>query len=251
MNAQTSDLVRVQAQPMDVSTRQPTPAEILSAAVANGITPDTAAVVERITALMERQEDRAAEREFNADFAAMQAEMPEVVASSQVVINGKLAFRYAKIEDISRQAKPYMVRHGFSISFTTENPTPDRVTATCTLAHRGGHSRQSKCTVRVSSSPMGDADLKAATKAQREALVDALGIMTRPGDPEDAAIIGNGQTITPKQAMELEARADACGMSKPALLDFAGKVKTFAEIPAAKMEGVDWMIARKERQAAK
>jgi hypothetical protein len=243
----SGELARVDAMPVAVPARQPTIAEMLSVAVQREITPETAGVVERLAALMERQEDREAKRQFAADFAQMQAQMPEVVASKIVPLkSGGVKFRYAPTEDIMRQAKPFLTRFGFSISLTTTRPALDRVTGVCTLIHRGGHERTSECTVRIGAgdSP-SDADIGSATKAQREALCDALGIMRRPGNEEDAAIVGNGKSITEEQAMDLETRVTSAGADVQKFLAFAG-AESFSSIPAANLDRVLDQLRRKE-----
>ena len=247
----SEELQIVQQGPVAVAQRQPTPLDILAGVVSSGnITTETASVAKSIMDMIEHQEDRAAEREFNAAFCQLQAEMPEVIAC-KIVPKGA-GYKYAPTEDIMRAAKPLLTKYGFAVTLTTESPAPDKVTGVAILMHKGGHSRTAKIIGRLGAADDSmKGDIGTATRMQREALCDVLGIMRRPGNPEDATIIGNGKTITSEQAMNLEARADACGMSKAALLDFAGKVKTFDDIPAAKLEGVEWMIDRKERAHSK
>ena len=65
--------------------------DILRAAVAGGVTTENVAVVERMAALVERQQDREAERAYIFALSKLQSECQNVIATKDV--DGK--FRYA------------------------------------------------------------------------------------------------------------------------------------------------------------
>src|SRR3712207_7815315 len=55
---------------------------------------------------------------FRSAFSALQAEIPSVVASKVVNNNnGTPRYKFAPYEDIMRQVKPLLARHGFAVSF--------------------------------------------------------------------------------------------------------------------------------------
>jgi hypothetical protein len=251
--------------------RQPTSAEILSAVVQRGITPDSAAVVREIVLLMREEAKEKARIDFAADFVALQRELPQVIAESFVCkakgsnykhVKGTApqapGFFYAKSEEIHEQIKPCLDRHNFAITMTTEIPMngavpdPDRITGVATLIHASGHERTARTTVRKRpSDSASDSDVGTATVATREAMCDVLGVMRRPWNSEDARVQGDQtQMITPEQAMDLEQRAKDCGANLAAILAM-GHAATFDSIPAVCFDAIDANLRIREKMAAR
>jgi hypothetical protein len=95
--------------------------------------------IERLKAVIEMEEasqDRAAEKAFNAAFAAMQPELPAVTKSGE---NLHLKSSYSKLEDIQAAVRPILQKHGFSYRWSNET-IDGQIHVTCHLAHEGGHS---------------------------------------------------------------------------------------------------------------
>jgi hypothetical protein len=199
-------------------------------------------------ALKERQDDKNAEKEFVAAFAALQREIPHIKATYAVpTASGGVKFRGAHLIDIMRQVEPLLADHGFSIMFESASSAGDAesrtVSQTCVLMHVGGHSKKSTSCVRVggrfdSSAQM---DAGAYTTAKRLAVCDLLNIHV---DRSDVAILGD--FISPDQVAQLKARFEAVGGDKAKFLALA-QAESFETIRQAKYGVLDKMLATKEK----
>ena len=230
---------------MEVARTQPTPMDLLQAAMAGGITPENIAVVERMAALAERFEERNAEKEFNRAFAALQADMPVIVASTPIQNRGK----YEKYEDLMRVVGPLAAKHGFSLSFSNDFKD-GRIVETCTLRHAGGHSASNSFAVRGRKADNDtQSDCMAATTAKRNALCNALNIVIRQDclTEENDPRMESDRCITEEQAEELERRCALANVNREAFMAFAG-AKTYREIRADRYDDIDQMLAKKERR---
>lgn len=242
-NAKTTALATREAQPLDVTRREPSVADMLQAVVERGITNENLQALEKLTDLYERMEEKKAERGFAAAFNALQAEMPVIVASSVIPNRGK----YERFEDVMRQIGPLLNKHGFTVSFTMDFKE-NRVLETCHLTHVGGHTRTNTFAVRVSGKADSEtqADCKAATTAKRNALLNALNIVIRQdclNEEHDASM--EGGNITQAQAEELERRVALTNSNREAFLKVAGAT-SYATIPEGKYAVLDGMLRRKE-----
>lgn len=96
--------------------------------------------LDRLMAMRERMEQRAAEREFDAAMAEAQAEMRPVAHDAA---NPQTRSRYASYAALDKALRPIYTHHGFSLSFNTGEGTEigSSVIVVCRVAHRGGHSR--------------------------------------------------------------------------------------------------------------
>lgn len=96
--------------------------------------------LERLMGMYTEAQARSAREQFFAAFARMQAELPAVERKGK----GHNNIRYAKNDDIQEAVRPVLERHGFSLSFRTEFPTPKSVKITAVLAHAGGHDERTE-----------------------------------------------------------------------------------------------------------
>lgn len=86
-----------------------------------------------------RMMDRQAEIDFSNALAKVQAKMPRIKKSGQIVIKGQVMSSYAKYEDIDAVIRPILLEHGFSLRFNSKS-TGDKIIVYGTLSHEGGHS---------------------------------------------------------------------------------------------------------------
>jgi ERF superfamily len=226
-----------------VPTPQPSVALMLQTICERGITAENTEAMTQLMKLHERLEDRQAERDFNAAFAALQSETPDIVATSVIPNRGK----YERFEDVMHVMRPLLSKHGFSVSFSQE--TGERITVTCHLRHKSGHSQQTKFGVRLGGKADSEtqADCKASTTAKRNSLLQALNIVIRQDcmqDEDDATIVGD--VISADQAEALRARVAATGSNEKAFLSFAG-ASTYAQISQSRYQSLDELLARKEK----
>src|SRR5690606_35801072 len=111
--------------------------------------------------LQERWEDREAERQFNAALAKFQEECPRIARNKK----GARDIRYAPLDYIMATIQPVLSKHGLSVRFSTSWENMGYLTATCTVSHVAGHSKDSQITIPVddkmvanSSQKMGSAN---------------------------------------------------------------------------------------------
>lgn len=115
---------------------EPTPMVLLQMAMDKGLDADK---LEKLMQLHERSQDRQAEREFAEAMNACQAEMPAIARDAH---NPQTNSKYAKLEAVDRQIKPVYIKHGFTLTFGTDNsPIAEHIRVTCICQHVGGHKR--------------------------------------------------------------------------------------------------------------
>lgn len=229
--------------------KEPSVAQILSAAVSGGVTSENVEVVERMMALMERNEARMAEKDFAGALADLQAETCRVAATRAVdqKADGSCRYRFAPYEEIMAAVQPMLTKHGFSISFDTEVGEA-RLVSICNLTHRSGHSRKNSFAVKYTTPPGSSAaqgDMSTKSYAKRGALCDALNIVIDHDD--DGRNVGDTTPITASQAADLRAKVEEVGADKPRFLAFAG-AKTFEEIQADKLDELWDSLEKKARR---
>ena len=204
----------VLAQPIDMQA-------LMLAGLSGGATVET---MERLAALCEHLQDRAAAQEFADALARFQAACPPISRTSTAKIASKsgvsYSYTYAELDEIARTIGPHL--HPLGLSYTWDcGINGGIVNTTCTLRHVNGHqitaSFASPIDDRASmSGPQRTAS--ALTYAKRQALVQVLGITTAEPD-QDAA---DPATITEDQVGNLAALIDEVGADEPKFLRWLG-----------------------------
>lgn len=106
--------------------------------------------MERMFALYERAAARSAKSAFIDALMKAKGELPRVIRTGSASYDDKKtgekkeAFRYAKWEEVCVQIEPVLARHGLVLTFSSEQPTADRVNVTGILSHRDGHSERAQ-----------------------------------------------------------------------------------------------------------
>lgn len=229
----------------------PSTGSLIAAVIQSGISKENVDVVERLVALKEREDARQAERDFAKDFTALQIETPKITASKAVPDkHGNLKYKFAPYEDIMREVRPLLAKHGFAITYG-QDVAEGRVIVTCTLMHRSGHSQTNKFACRIGSGPPGSSEAQgdgaATTYAKRFALCAALGITIE--SDTDGKNEGDGAAITPEQAADLRLR---CEEATPPI-DMVRFLKvfnvtSFDDIPAADYGRADDLLRRRAKK---
>lgn len=94
--------------------------------------------MDRLMQIYQNVQTKQAESAFALAFRNVQAEMPKVGRNKE---NTQTRSFYADLEKVTTAVTPVYTRHGFSLSFGTENsPIERHVRIVCTLLHSGGHS---------------------------------------------------------------------------------------------------------------
>ncbi len=95
--------------------------------------------MERLLEMAEKVRARKAEAEYDQAMNDAQTEMGPVRQDSS---NPQTRSRYASYTAMDKALRPIYTGHGFSLSFGTRTTGPDRVTVTCRVSHRGGHTER-------------------------------------------------------------------------------------------------------------
>lgn len=227
---------------------EPTTGDLLRAVIDKGVTAESVGVVERLVALKERQEEREAERHFAEAFAALQAELPTIETTKPVPDkHGNIKYHFAPFEEIMRVVRPYLLKRGFSVTFSADFKE-GRIFQTCTLMHIKGHSRSNVFMARIGGGPPGaseaQADGAASTYAKRFALCNALNLVT--GEPDTDARI-EGEPISFDKALFLREQVKETGSDEAAFLRFAG-ANTYEEIGEARYDTLVRALEAKKRK---
>jgi hypothetical protein len=220
-----------------------TPLSLLSSALDRGVDEH---VLSQLIGLHERSRAEDARRAFEATLAAAKAELP-VIAKTQIASIGAKHYRHEDLAEIARAVGPVLARHGLAYRFRS-NSDGERVTITCVISHRDGHSEENSLSAGADHSGEKNAIQaigSTLTYLQRMTLKAALGLAA--ADDDDGKAAGVAETITRQQARELLALIDEVGSEHEALLRFF-KIKAFAELPARRFRQALVMLnARKGR----
>lgn len=224
-------------------------------------------MLERLVGLVERAEDRDAERAINAALAEFKRTCPPIPKDGKVdyadTQGRQVKFRHSKLPTICGIVDPWLTRVG--LSYTWDALEPDgsglgRVTV-CTLQHEQGAKR----TARFDAPPSGlptSADVQkvgaALTYGQRYSLILVLGLHVV--DDVEAALGREPAepyvTVTDEQLATLEEWIESTGADRSLFLgyltaQYTGMVE-LADLPAAGYgDAVDKLKLAAQQKAAK
>lgn len=203
----------------------PSPGRMLQLLIEKGNPEANIGVLERLIALKERADAREAEREFNRAFAELQKELVGFQATAAVPnSDGTTRYFFLPYEALMEKLNPMLARHGFALSFDTENDG-DKVTQKCTVIHASGHSRTNRFSARISPPPKSSnaqADGATSTFAKRYAVCNMFNIVAEQPDM-DARVVG--EPISADKVQYLEEQLTETRSNRTAFLKFAGVEK--------------------------
>lgn len=226
------EVMRPESGPVSVNVDNPisTVTGMLQQVLQQGVTEQNVAALDKLVGLFERMQDKRAEQLFNESFVALQREMPKVQANRPVMNSemkgGGLRYKFAPYEDIMKQVQPFLMKHGFTVSYSQRYDGP-RIIVKCILRHTSGHHAENECAVRIGKGPPGSSETQgdgaASTYAKRFALCDALNIVigkdTDGGQGDDASV--DGANITKEQAEDFRRRVKAAKLDEFVFLNAA------------------------------
>ncbi len=234
---------------LTVQQAAPTPAALIALALEKGMTPEH---LERLFNMQERHERNAAGLRFGDAMAAFQRDCP-------AVFKGRAGARgnYASYEDVMLVAKPWLSKHGISISFEVDTGSEGRMQIGVRI-QVGAHAEDRTFPFLV------PADLKAndsqrfgaaLTYAKRHALCSALNIVvTDQREDNDADEVD--EFITPAQIKNLEDLMDESGANVVKFFAWASTahgsdVATLEEMPRRLYSQAETLLRSKIAQRKK
>ena len=192
--------------------------------------------LEKLMELQERAIARDAKAQFVSAMAAAQAEMKAVATDSD---NPQTRSRYASYEALDRALRPIYSKHGFALSYDTDDsPKAEHVRVLCEVMHIGGHSKTYHADMPADGKGAKGGDVMTKTHAvgstmsygQRYLLKGIFNV--RVGEEDDD---GNGATslpaITVQQCCLLDDLITEVGADKAKFLRYL-KIRVLEELPA-------------------
>lgn len=228
----------------------PTTGDLLSAVIAQAVTPESVAVVKELVAM--RREEVALENKaaFNRAFFELKKEIARMdfyADKEATTQSGAKAYSYCSEQEISGKLEPVLFKHGFAMLFG-QKKDGGIVTAEITLIHESGHEEKREYSVRVgTSNKMKDdtaVDAGSTTSAWRHLVIKMFGLKSRIREEGDVRNVGS--KISPDKAAELRDRCEACGLRVEKVLAMC-QAESFESIGEAALPLLENMIRAKEK----
>ena len=185
--AQDQKQITEHAQPMHQKQGSIMPMQLMQMAIENN---GAVEQLEKLMELQERWEAKQAKESYFVALASFQSEMPVIEKKKEVYYQSKkpgvppTAYKYAPLDDIMMQIRPFLERHGLSVRWE-QSQEGNSICVTCIVTHVGGHSE------RVWLSGVADqsgnknniqATASTVTYLRRYTVTGALGIATADED---------------------------------------------------------------------
>jgi len=178
--------------------------------------------MERLLAMKERQDARAAEQAFAEAMTKAQAEMRPVAADAN---NPQTRSRYASYMALDRAMRPIYTKHGFALSFNTDiAPTEGTLIVGCSVMHSAGYTRHYSVPMPADGKGAKGGDVMTKTHAVGAAMTYGQRYLLKMifnvavGEDNDGNAPRQVETITQKQADEIRDAIEAAGKSRDQFL---------------------------------
>jgi hypothetical protein len=195
--------------------------------------------LERLLGMYERITARSAEKAYHAAMSEAQAEMRPVAADAN---NPQTRSKYASFVALDRALRPVYTKHGFSLSYDTDDGAPpDCVRMVCKVSHRDGHAERPRIDMPADGKGAKGGDVMTKTHATGAAMTYGQRYLLKMifniavGDDDD----GNWtppsiNSISTDQLNELLGLADDAEVDKQHFCGWLGDgIDSFAAIPAS------------------
>ena len=225
------------------------PMEMLATALEGGAEPS---IVEKMMDMAERWNAMQARQAFDAAMADAKARLPIIRKNRRVNFESKRTntrtdYTHEDLAEIVKTIDPVLTEYGLSYRWRTTQEGA-RVTVTCIVAHRDGHSEENS----LSASPDDSGNKNSIqqvgstiTYLQRYTLKAALGLAASEDD--DAQAAGGVDRINADQYRELVNLIDKAGADEGAVRSYAN-VEAFEDLTVS---GWSRVIALLEQKVAK
>lgn len=211
------------------------PMQLLSIAVQQGADIDK---LEKLMALQERWEANNARKAFDEAMTAAKAEIKPIAKKREVDFTtqkGRTNYMYEDLALIADEIDPVLSRHGLSYRYRSGQEA-NKVSVTCIIAHRGGHSELT--TLSATNDDSGNKNSIQAigstvTYLQRYTLKMALGLAAT----KDTDGVEPVESISEKQLGELRDLLAALERREDSYVKYL-KLKSLESLPAKNFESV-------------
>ena len=223
-----------------------TPMQMLQIAVERGA---DMAQLEKLMELQERWQANQARKAFDEAIAAAKAKIKPIAKKREVdftTAKGRTNYHYEDLALIASEVDPILSEFGLSYRYRSKQDG-NKVSVTCVIAHREGHSEETTLTALNDESGNKNsiqAIGSAVTYLQRYTLKLALGLAAAKDDDAQKAGV---EFITEKQAADLQAKAEEVGANIPNFLRYL-KVSSFDQLPVSKYAAALRALEQKAQQ---
>jgi hypothetical protein len=200
-----------------------------------------------IVDLIREEKAGQAKADFNAAFAAMQAELPTAPKGGR----GHNNKAYARYEDIDKVAKPVLGKHGLSINHTIHQDD-NKVKIRAVLRHMGGHEESAEIILPLDTSGnKNPVQAYGSTTAygKRYTYAALIGISAEETD-DDAKAAGAGDVIASEQVTELRKLLTETDTDEASFCEIGG-VESLEQISTANFPKAVQLLKQKKAAMAK
>lgn len=205
---------------------------------------------ERLMAMKERADKHMALRAFNEAVAAAKGAIGPIVKNRVVDFTsqkGRTNYKHEDFAAVAAAVDSVLAQNGLSYRFRSTQ-TAGKLTVTCILSHRLGHSEET--TLETGEDHSGNKNStqaigSAATYLQRYTLKLALGLASSHDD--DGQKAGTGM-ITTEQVIEIDALIKSAGADKVKVLEHFS-IETLEDLSARQAGQVKTSLLTRIRQA--
>ncbi len=202
-------------------------------------------VVERMVALLERQEAKQSQTAYMDAMAECQREIPQIQKDGRIMVKGMERSRYALHEDIDTAIRPIYSKHGFAVSYDTA-PKENKIEVSMKVSHRAGHSETTTIALPVDASDFRSSVQSVGstiTYAKRQLLAMKFNIVSRGLDDDGQ---GGDRKITDDQAKDLQALMDEVKQDVPKFLKYF-QIAKVSDLPEKEFRGAVQDLERKRK----
>ncbi|HEU4603292.1 MAG TPA: ERF family protein, partial [Steroidobacteraceae bacterium] len=206
---------------------------------------------EKLMELQERWQANQARKAFDEAIAAAKAKIKPIVKNREVdftTAKGRTNYQYEDLAMIASEVDPILSEVGLSYRYRARQDG-NKVSVTCVIAHREGHSEETTLTALNDESGNKNsiqAIGSAVTYLQRYTLKLALGLAATKDD--DGNSIGGPEKITEQQAADLKKLAEEVGANLDQFKRYL-RVQELTDLPASKY--ADAVAALNKKRQAK
>lgn len=197
----------------EIMLAQPTIPELIRTAIIHKVDVDS---LRQLVAMANEDRDRRARLAYNSAMAEFKREFPGIHKGREALNGGKVMYRYADLENITRVVDPILLKNGLSYKWSAKY-LDDKVITTCTCRHVDGFEDSSDFLCKIEGTSIMNSAQKsgsASTYGQRYSLLAVLGISTdRDDDARNADALPKPEAdptapVTPtREQRAAEARA--------------------------------------------
>jgi hypothetical protein len=192
--------------------------------------------MERLMGMHERMVSKQAEMQFNKAMSKAQTDMRRVVADAR---NPQTHSTYASYAALDKSLRPIYTKHGFALSFDTEEGAPPEfVRVVCYVSHEDGFSKKYRIDMPADGKGAKGGDVMTKTHATGSAMSYGMRYLLKMifnvavSEDDDDGNAAGVEPVTEEQAANIEALLTEVGADKALFLQWAADSESIEAIPA-------------------